>query len=879
MVFIPVDFHPNFLDAVIGRPPPGIFLADASPAGSTKHRVPLLFPPFLPLRPFQRRPQANEPTSKFSAAVVTRRLFSIFILLVIFLLSGRISAELIRPLDVSDTVCCDAQVQLNELEESVSDPVEDISLPNEGTDPLGALAAATKGGEGESPEAATKMPPVNVGVKILILGDSMSLAGFGERLDSRLRKMPGVASVNTYMACGANPLSWLKKKPYATTKTRCGYWSIEGSSVGKAPEVIKDVYGMRKGHRPSSRRVPKLEDLIAKYRPDILVFQSGNNLFGCFKNKRTISKKTHSQAIRWYVDPFVKEVSKPGTSLKKFYWVSPPEAGCVTPEIQAFLYDRISELAKPVGSMIDSRKLTSYPYRMMGPDKEHFWGPEADKWSDDVFDIISADLQSQSLKKAVTLDLKAKAGPAETAPSQSTQPDVLRVLARLSKVTLAPAVETFAPYHELLVGYRYEVEKVLEGKLEDQAVLLMHPAFIKLQAQDLSSYEVGKSYEFGLRMMDESSLWGGVRNRDDTDSFELMPYLLTSDESRHPDAKGEVDEQQMPPKASDGNHVALASHAAGTAKPDQTAPLVMTVPGDAKPDVAARKPLVSAKVVPKNEAQPIVEAKLKILFLGESMSLMGLGPRLDSHLRELPEIASVNTYMTCGTNPRSWLKGEPYAKVKTRCGYWSIESRPGDARPGVVKDIYGMKRGHRPSARLVPKLEDLVAKYRPDILVYQGGSAIFSCFKDKRTIRKKSHSKAISWYIDPFIKEVSRPGTSLKKFYWITPPQAGSVTTEIQAFLYDQFSELAGPVARMIDSRELTSYPYRRMAPDKEQFWGDESDKWTDDVFEIIKADLRAKSLEEVATLDVKAIVPVVDAAKALTVDEPEPQILNTDDL
>ncbi|MFT6242719.1 MAG: hypothetical protein ACJAQT_004830, partial [Akkermansiaceae bacterium] len=194
-------------------------------------------------------------------------MFSIFILLVIFLLSGRISAELIRPLDVSDTVCCDAQVQLNELEESVSDPVEDISLPNEGTDPLGALAAATKGGEGESPEAATKMPPVNVGVKILILGDSMSLAGFGERLDSRLRKMPGVASVNTYMACGANPLSWLKKKPYATTKTRCGYWSIEGSSVGKAPEVIKDVYGMRKGHRPSSRRVPKLEDLIAKHRP------------------------------------------------------------------------------------------------------------------------------------------------------------------------------------------------------------------------------------------------------------------------------------------------------------------------------------------------------------------------------------------------------------------------------------------------------------------------------------------------------------------------------------------------------------------------------------------------------------------------------------
>lgn len=767
---------------------------------------------------------------------ICRRSLSVLFLVTAFFVAEGFCDEPIPPLGISDTHCCDAVGRVS----------ADDSRTNEGMIPPGA----------EKKEAA------HSGLSILILGDSMSLTGFGERLDSRLRKMPGVAAVNTYMACGTNPLSWLKRKPFTSMKTRCGYWSIEDGSEGRDPKVIKDVYGMRKGHRPSARRVPKLEDLVAKHRPDILVFQNGNNLFGCFKDKRTIREKTHTKSINWYLDPFIKEVSKPGTSLKKLYWISPPQAGCVTKEIQEFLYSRISERAKPVAHMIDSRKLTSYPYRMMGPDKEHFWGPEVEKWSDSVFDLITADLQSQPLHQMTTLDLKAKTVPAETSPSESAHAGALRVLARLSKITPTPTPDTFAPYHELLVGYRYEVEKVLEGKLDEQAVLVMHPAFIKLQAQDLGSYEIGKTYEFGLRMMDESSLWGGMRTRDDTDSFELMPYLLTGDENRHPDAEGNPKDEKTPAKPVNDSGTRLASQENQSPKPDKSTPLAAVTPLDPEPEKAAPKVMETAKITPAKKEPSNVDTKLKVLFLGESMSLMGFGPRLDSHLRDLPEITSLNTYMTCGTNPRSWLKGGPYARVKTRCGYWSIESIPGNSRPRVDQDIYGMRKGHRPSARSVPKLEDLVAKHQPDILIYQGGNALFGCFKDKRTINEETHSKTIRWYIDPFITEISRPGTSLKKFYWITPPQAGSVTNGIQEFLFDQFSSLAGPVASMIDSRKLTSYPYRKMSSDKEQFWGDESDNWTDDVFEIIKADLRAESLEILPTLDVKAKAPVASDPK-----------------
>ncbi|MEJ6648805.1 MAG: hypothetical protein QNL24_15935 [Akkermansiaceae bacterium] len=724
------------------------------------------------------------------------------------LIQAGFAVDLLRPPGVPELQCCD-------------------SPRSTGKETGNPIANPTTTGEGkkEAPGVIEQKAPLNKGLKILILGDSMSLAGFGAHLDSRLRKLPEVASVNTYMVCGANPLSWLKRKPYTYTKTRCGYWSIENRSGGKSPSVIKDVYGMRRGHKPSSHRVPKLEDLVARHRPDILIFQSGNNMFGCFKDKRTIKKKTHATAIRWYVKPFVDEVSKPSTSIKKFYWVTPPEAGCVTKNIQKFLFEQLEEHAKPVATMIDSRKLTSYPYRMMGPDKEHFWGPEANNWADSVYDLITADFKSQSLNRLPNIGLKSKA-PAAVAPEpkpeipkpEIPQPkpeksDALKVLARLTKITPVPATETFAPYQELLVGYRYEIEKVLNGKPEDQAVLIMHPAYIKLEPQNLKKYEIGKSYEFELKMMDDRSLWGGIRTRDDTDSFELMPYLITSDEGRHPDAVR-----------------------------DSPKPEAKTVPEE--------KPLVIIPEVPEKQELPVIDSDLKILFLGESMSLRGIGPRLDAHLRMLPEVSVVNTYLASDTNPLSWLKKEPYLTTKTRGGYWSIESEVGSDLPKVTKDIQEPENRYGPSAHRVPKLEELMATHRPDILIYQGGSSLFNSFKDKKTIKEEAHARTISWYIDPFIQEASKGGTSLKKFYFITPPEVGSVTPEIQSFLFKKLSEQAGPVAKMIDSRELTSSPHQQISPDKGSFSGTAINQWTDQVLEIIRADLRANSLEDLNTLD-----------------------------
>ncbi len=58
---------------------------------------------------------------------------------------------------------------------------------------------------------------------VLFLGDSLALCGFGKRLDERFRNDPKVKATFSYMACGTNPLSWLKHKPYEKVKTLCGY--------------------------------------------------------------------------------------------------------------------------------------------------------------------------------------------------------------------------------------------------------------------------------------------------------------------------------------------------------------------------------------------------------------------------------------------------------------------------------------------------------------------------------------------------------------------------------------------------------------------------------------------------------------------------------
>jgi hypothetical protein len=368
---------------------------------------------------------------------------------------------------------------------------------------------------------------------VLILGDSLGLCGFSKRLDQKFRADPRVKSVFTYCTCGTNPMSWLKEKPYAHVQTHCGYWSVESQSGSHAFKELRDTYGTPNGHRPTSHTVPKLDDLLATIQPDILVMQTGSNLFELFSGREKVRPDRDGPMLRKYLVPFVKKAITPPSKLRKIYWVAPPISGHVSGEVQEFVFNQTQKDIGSVTDVIDSRKLISYPYKHMEPDKEHFVGEDMNKWADKVWGVIDPDLSAQSWSDVRPLSESiAKLAPV-AAPSATPAGASLVVKAKLVSKTIPIRKEELLPYQEFLVGFVYDVEKVVAGEYGEKQILVMHPAYIGLQPQSLGKFQIGKTYELQLRSLD-GSVWSTIKSKDDSGRIELEPYIRVQDEARYP---------------------------------------------------------------------------------------------------------------------------------------------------------------------------------------------------------------------------------------------------------------------------------------------------------------------------------------------------------
>ena len=368
---------------------------------------------------------------------------------------------------------------------------------------------------------------------VLILGDSLGLCGFSKRLDQKFRADPRVKSVFTYCTCGTNPLSWLKEKPFTHIQTHCGYWSIESQPDSHAFKEQRDTYGTPDGHRPTSHTVPKLDDLLATIQPDILVMQTGSNLFGLFSGREKVKPDRDGPVLRKYMVPFVKKAIMPPSKLRKIYWIAPPISGRVSGEVQEFLFGQTQKGIGSVTNVIDSRKLIAYPYKHMEPDKEHFIGEDMNRWADKVWGEIDRDLSAQSWSAVRPLSESiAKLAPA-AAPSATPTAASLVVKAKLVSKTTPIKKEELLPYQEFLVGFVYDVEEVTAGEYSEKQVLVMHPAYIGLQPQALEKFRIGKTYELQLRPLD-GSIWSTIKSKDDSGRIELEPYIRVQDEARYP---------------------------------------------------------------------------------------------------------------------------------------------------------------------------------------------------------------------------------------------------------------------------------------------------------------------------------------------------------
>jgi hypothetical protein len=396
------------------------------------------------------------------------------------------------------------------------------------------LAAKPK----EEIAALPTAPPTNGnGMNVLILGDSLALCGFGQRLDEHFRNDPQVRATFTYMACGTNPLSWLKEKPYTSIKALCGYWSIESIAGAKQPRQIEDTYGMTRGHVPIPHPVQKLDDMLNALHPDILVVQTGSNLFGLFPDAKTVHPSQNAAALRTYFMPFTHKAVAPPSTLKKIYWLSPPTSGRVAKPVQDFLFEETRRQLGSLGTVIDSRLLVSYPYKHMDPDKEHFLGDDMNLWADNVYSIIEKDLAAQPLASAPLLSEVSTALPAQAVTStpaavlKKAEPIIVKAKLVFKSEPITEA--ELLPYQESLVAYVYDIEKVVRGTYSEKQVLVMHPSFIALTKQRLDKFRIGKNYKLKLHPM-EGTLWETAKAKDETGQVDLQPYMRLEDLKRHP---------------------------------------------------------------------------------------------------------------------------------------------------------------------------------------------------------------------------------------------------------------------------------------------------------------------------------------------------------
>ena len=398
--------------------------------------------------------------------------------------------------------------------------------------------------ESAVPNAATTDTTSTRPINVLILGDSLSLCGFGKRLDERFREDPRVKSTFTYMACGTTPLSWLKQKPYTNVKTHCGFWTIESVPDADHPHEMQDTYGMRRKYSPKAHPVPKLEDLLETTQPDILIMQTGTNLFGIFGGRKVVRPEHDGPVLRNYLIPFVARAIEAPSPLRRIYWVASPTSGRVAEDVQEFVFEQTRADLQVVATVIDSRTLVSYPYRHMEPDREHFIGADMDQWADGVFDIVERDLSSTSIASlkplSETVQLASAPPPEHHEPGQTeTKAEVegdsktLLVKAKLVFKSQPIKLRQLLPYQELLVAYVYDVKKVMAGEYSEKKILVMHPAYIGLQPQRLSRYRIGRSYKLRLQQL-EGTPWETAKARDDSGLIDLQPYIRIEDERKYP---------------------------------------------------------------------------------------------------------------------------------------------------------------------------------------------------------------------------------------------------------------------------------------------------------------------------------------------------------
>ncbi|MGV3524324.1 MAG: SGNH/GDSL hydrolase family protein [Candidatus Sericytochromatia bacterium] len=199
-------------------------------------------------------------------------------------------------------------------------------------------------------------PPITVGTRVLILGDSQTVGPYGKSIDE-LARATG-ATVSTHASWGASP-AW-----FVNGNETYKYWSrnAEGQEATQM-----------------HAKTPVLTDLLASHRPDVVVVTLGGNLIAGNASQADVTRQ---------VSEIGNAVSASGARL---VWVGPPKYDPKTrsPEVVEQLYQKLGNIVPEFGTLVDSRP---HVEAYAGTDGLHYSGPEGERiageWAAGVFETI-----------------------------------------------------------------------------------------------------------------------------------------------------------------------------------------------------------------------------------------------------------------------------------------------------------------------------------------------------------------------------------------------------------------------------------------------------------------------------------------------------------
>ena len=207
-----------------------------------------------------------------------------------------------------------------------------------------------------------KVLPEAQRARILMIGDSLSVGSFGEVLQHHLEGRYGRENVAAFASCGSSPENWLRDEPVFHTK--CGYRERTPTT-----NVYSDFHN---GRPPPPTRTPKIESLLATYKPTIVIVQQGTNW---------MDRSLSDDQIRSILDRFISAAHR--GAKRKIVWISPPDSSRFS-KVEARIYRLIVQAAPRNDPVIDSRRFTHYVAGKTGGDGVHYNRESGEAWAKSV---------------------------------------------------------------------------------------------------------------------------------------------------------------------------------------------------------------------------------------------------------------------------------------------------------------------------------------------------------------------------------------------------------------------------------------------------------------------------------------------------------------